>query len=71
MPTQLSLDSSGLVVQPFKVGLLKWIGNKQRFAHQIASYFPSQFNRYIEPFVGSGAVLATLAPPTSRGIRFL
>ncbi len=44
------------------MGLLKWIGNKQRFAHEIATYFPSQFNRYIEPFVGSGAVLGTLAP---------
>ena len=62
MPIQLSFDSSGLAVQPFKVGLLKWIGNKQRFAHEIAYYFPSDFSRYIEPFVGSGAVLATLAP---------
>jgi len=42
--------------------LLKWIGNKQRFAAQIASHFPRRFRRYFEPFVGSGAVLATLAP---------
>jgi len=49
-------------VRPFKPQLLKWIGNKQRFAHEIASYFPDDFGAYHEPFLGSGAVLATLAP---------
>ncbi len=51
-----------LRVKPFQSGLLKWIGNKQRIAHEIASYFPSDFRTYREPFVGSAAVLATLAP---------
>jgi DNA adenine methylase len=50
------------VVTPFKQQLLKWIGNKQRFAHEIVSYFPIDMKRYFEPFIGSGAVLATLAP---------
>jgi DNA adenine methylase len=49
-------------VVPFKSQLLKWIGNKQRFAHEIVSYFPEEFATYLEPFLGSGAVLATLAP---------
>ena len=49
-------------VKPFKFQLLKWIGNKQRFAHEIASYFPSEYGTYYEPFLGSGAVLATIAP---------
>jgi DNA adenine methylase len=53
-------------VTPFKPQLLKWIGNKQRFAHEIVSYFPRSFGRYIEPFLGSAAVLATLAP--ERGV---
>lgn len=48
--------------KPFKAQLLKWIGNKQRFAHEIVSYFPESFNTYYEPFLGSGAVLGTLAP---------
>jgi DNA adenine methylase len=48
--------------KPFKLQLLKWIGNKQRFADEIASYFPTAFGTYYEPFLGSGAVLATLAP---------
>ncbi len=52
---------------PFKLQLLKWVGNKQRFAHEIISYFPVEFNRYIEPFLGSGAVLATLSPKKAVG----
>lgn len=59
---QMSLESFQVPIKPLRAGLLKWIGNKQRFAHEIASYFPPTFSRYIEPFVGSGAVLATLAP---------
>lgn len=50
-------------VEPFKIQLLKWIGNKQRFAHEIASYFPADIEAYHEPFIGSGAVLAALRPP--------
>lgn len=46
----------------FKLQLLKWIGNKQRFAHEIVGYFPDAYRTYHEPFLGSGAVLGTLAP---------
>lgn len=53
-------------VKPFKAQLLKWVGNKQRFAHEIASYFPADYGTYREPFIGSGAVLATVAP--ERGV---
>lgn len=55
------------VVQPFRTQLLKWVGNKQRFAYEIASYFPADFGTYFEPFLGSGAVLATLAPKKGVG----
>ena len=54
-------------VEPFQTGLLKWIGNKQRLAPSIASYFPVDFGTYYEPFIGSGAVLATLAPRLAVG----
>jgi DNA adenine methylase len=67
MRQQLAFEEFGSQVQPFKSSLLKWIGNKQRFAHQIVSYFPLKFNTYVEPFVGSGAVLATLAPSKAIG----
>ncbi len=52
---------------PFKTQLLKWIGNKQRFAHEIASYFPTDFSTLHEPFFGSGAVSATVSPKQGRG----
>jgi DNA adenine methylase len=54
-------------VKPFKHQLLKWVGNKQRFAHEIVSYFPVKFGAYFEPFLGSGAVLGTLAPGKAMG----
>ena len=40
--------------------LLKWIGNKQRFAKTIISYMPEEFNDYYEPFLGSAAVMIEL-----------
>lgn len=55
------------VVKPFKTQLLKWVGNKQRFAHEIISFFPSELGTYFEPFLGSGAVIATLAPERAVG----
>src|SRR5262249_31693452 len=57
----LSHQQQPLAVPPFRQQLLKWIGSKQRFAHEIVSLFP-RFRRYWEPFLGSGAVLGTLAP---------
>ncbi len=42
--------------------LLKWIGSKHRFAKAISQRFPSDIQRYWEPFVGSASVLAALAP---------
>ncbi|MDX1947278.1 MAG: DNA adenine methylase, partial [Pirellulaceae bacterium] len=54
-------------VAPTKGQLLKWIGNKQRFAPEIAAYFPWKSRKYFEPFLGSGAVLGTLAPQDALG----
>ncbi|MBI1899668.1 MAG: DNA adenine methylase [Planctomycetia bacterium] len=55
-------NGSRTEVRPFRAQLLKWVGSKQRFAHEIVSFFPARFERYFEPFLGSGAVLGTLAP---------
>lgn len=55
------------VVAPFKSQLLKWIGNKQRMAHSIANLFPGDMQGYHEVFLGSGAVLGTLAPERGYG----
>lgn len=70
---QLSLAGSDVAAEasfgiaPFRLQLLKWVGNKQRFAHEIASYFPGVYGTYYEPFLGSGAVMATLAPARAVG----
>jgi len=64
MNQQLALFAEYAVpkVEPFRKQLLKWIGNKQRFAHEIIAAFPPHYGIYHEPFLGSGAVLGTLAP---------
>ena len=49
-------------VETFNTSLLKWIGSKQRVAHEIISYFPIEFGTYYEPFLGSGGILGTLVP---------
>ncbi len=66
---QLSLLGNGateaiLAGEPLKPPsqLLKWVGNKQRFAPEITRYIPSDYHLYVEPFVGTGAVLGALAP---------
>ena len=59
---RLLFPEEGSRVSPFTRQLLKWVGSKQRLAHAIVSYFPTQMGRYFEPFLGSGAVLGTLAP---------
>lgn len=60
-------DAPHRLIKPFTSQLLKWIGNKQRFAHEIVGSFPERFGRYHEPFLGSGAVLGTLAPRDAVG----
>ena len=50
-----------------KGSLLKWIGNKYRMAEQIASYFPTDIHRYFDVFLGSGSILATVAPVRGVG----
>ena len=59
---EIFTDKSNAYIQPFKTQLLKWVGNKQRFAHEIASCFPSNYGTFIEPFMGSGAISATFSP---------
>ena len=59
---QIYVENTTIGIKPFKTQLLKWIGNKQRFAHEIISFFPKSFGMYHEPFLGSGAVLGVLSP---------
>jgi len=41
---------------------IKWFGNKSRYRDIIISLFPTEFDTYIEPFIGSGAVFLQIQP---------
>ncbi len=42
--------------------VLKWAGGKTQLLEQIAARMPAEYNHYYEPFVGSAAVLFSIAP---------
>ena len=46
------------MIEPF----LKWPGGKRWLVKQCTDIFPTEYKRYIEPFVGAGAVFFHLAP---------
>ena len=46
-----------MTVKPF----LKWVGGKRQLLADIAPLVPNEFSRYIEPFVGGGAVFFHLS----------
>ena len=41
------------IAQPF----IKWAGGKRQLLNELEKYYPQTIERYIEPFVGGGAVL--------------
>ncbi len=64
---QISLDSLFATYTPPKSQLLKWVGNKQKFAGEITKCFPVSYGTFYEPFLGSGAIMATMAPQKGIG----
>ncbi|MCF8011629.1 MAG: DNA adenine methylase [Clostridiales bacterium] len=54
-----------IIVKP----LLKWIGNKYRFADEIVAHMDGEIETYFEPFLGSGAVLAKLAASNEKHFK--
>ena len=52
LPTQPDVRRFPGRARPF----LKWAGGKQQLLAQFERYFPTNFKRYFEPFVGGGAV---------------
>lgn len=44
---------------------LKWVGGKGRLLSQLLPFFPTNFNRYHEPFLGGGAVFFHLSPKSA------
>lgn len=53
--------NSSYEILPF----LKWAGGKRWLVTKYSSIFPNTYNRYIEPFLGSGAVFFKLQPNES------
>jgi DNA adenine methylase len=49
---ELNIEFAPKYAKPF----LKWVGGKQQLLPQFEAYFPPDFQRYVEPFVGGGAV---------------
>jgi len=49
-------ESPGYPIRP----LLKWVGGKRQLLPHLRRFYPPVFNRYIEPFFGSGAVFFDL-----------
>lgn len=54
-------DEEGLIKTPV-VPPLKWAGGKRWFAANHKSLIPKEFNKYIEPFVGSAALFFDMQP---------
>jgi len=44
------------------IPFLKWAGGKRWLVSSYPSFFPQTYNRYIEPFLGSGAVYFYIQP---------
>ncbi|NVM17833.1 MAG: DNA adenine methylase [Candidatus Lokiarchaeota archaeon] len=44
---------------------LKWAGGKRQLISQMDKFFPKNYNKYIEPFIGGGAVFFHLLPVKS------
>ena len=42
--------------------VLKWAGGKQALADRLLQYFPADFTKYYEPFIGGASVLLSLQP---------
>jgi DNA adenine methylase len=44
---------------------IKWAGGKQALVAQLLPHFPKSYNRYLEPFIGGGAVFFSLKHPVA------
>ncbi len=65
VPVQYELFTNVLTVKTTQVTsspIIKWVGGKSQLLRQFAQFFPAQFNRYYEPFLGGGAVFFHLHP---------
>ena len=57
----LGLFPKDVAIKPF----LKWAGGKTQLLSELHKYVPKNFNKYIEPFIGGGAMFFSLNPNKS------
>jgi DNA adenine methylase len=57
-----TLDNFSLTPCSNSEPVLRWAGSKRKIVHILESHSPSKYDRYIEPFVGSGALFFNLQP---------
>lgn len=57
----LGLFPNDVSIKPF----LKWAGGKTQLLKELHKYVPNNFNKYIEPFIGGGAMFFSLNPHES------
>lgn len=57
----LGLFPKDVAIKPF----LKWAGGKTQLLTELHKYVPNNFNKYIEPFIGGGAMFFSLNPHES------
>jgi DNA adenine methylase len=53
---QISIIDGRVIPEVEARPFLKWAGGKRQLLPQMEEFFPKKFERYIEPFVGGGAV---------------
>lgn len=59
---EITTSSNHLPLANGVIPFLKWAGGKRWLVHNHSQLFPTRFNTYIEPFLGSGAVFFKLRP---------
>jgi hypothetical protein len=63
-------DTSCPTVQPeSRHPLLSWVGGKRQLLPVIAAGRPTQYNRFVEPFVGGGAGFCLTKPLTGNSAK--
>ena len=59
-PLSLVKDTTLVPIPGIQKPFLKWAGGKTQMISDLSKYVPAKFNKYIEPFIGGGALYFNL-----------
>jgi len=62
----MAAEQLELGTDPKALPFLKWVGGKRKLVPTIRALMPTKYNRYMEPFVGGGALFFDVAPDAER-----